>query len=288
MVRSAVDDEVYDALRKLRALVAHLDSHPACTNEPHPQQPLTLLRFLRARNFNLQQAAQQLTEALDWRAEFQIDDKLEAWQAEWEEGTSARVRFLRKYDFVKFCGLDRDGAPVYLHEMGQSDPPGITREIGEECLLLHFVRTFEVQRAAGRALFFETGRLPRGSVEIYDLGNYAGVKGMMVKRGFSMIPLYKGFARVFDKVYPERIRVAFLVRAPRLFDMIWRAIYPAIPDGTRRKCKLYGPRSACWLEEMGALLPPGTIPTWLRSDAEEDFAEGALLGGMVPRGSAAA
>lgn len=284
-MRAAVDADTCDKLRELRTRVAHLDDHPASAHEPHTQHATTLLRFLRARNMNVELAAALLADALAWRAEFDVDAKLAAWRAEWLEGTSARVKLLRQYDFVKYCGTDRRGCPVYLHLMGQADPVGIARETGQEAVLLHLLRQFEEQTASLRARFLETGRLVPGCVDLYDIGNYAGTPGFL-KRGLGMIPLYTGFARVFDRVYPERVGVAFILRAPRLFDVVWRTIYPAIPEATRRKCRLFGPRSAAWLEELGSLVPPESIPSWLRTDDAVTLGDGRSLGGLVPHGAA--
>lgn len=282
LMRRAVDGDIFARLCELRAQVAHFDGHAACVVEPHARRATTLLRFLRARSMDAERAAALFGEAMAWRAEFEVDRKLAAWRAEWAEGASERAKLLRAHDYVRFCGLDRRGCPVYLHQMAQCDPVGIAREAGEETVLLHLLRTFEEQTAAMRAQFLETGSLSPGCVDLYDTGNYAGVPGT-IKRGLGMVPLYMGFARVFDVVYPERVHVAFVVRAPRLFDVVWRVAYSRIPEATRRKVRVFGPACAAWLEELGALVPPESIPTWLRTDDALAFAEATRLGGMVPR-----
>jgi len=285
MLRAAVSSAEYEKVRELRAEVAHLDEHPACAQEPHTRHSTTLLRFLRARNMSVDLAAALIADALDWRAEFGVDEKLAAWRKEWLEGTSERVKLLRAHDFVKYCGEDLHGCPVYLHQMGQADPSGIAREVGEETILLHFLRQFEEQTTAMRQRFLHTGRVVPGCTDLYDLGNYSGTPGFL-KRGLGMIPLYSSFARVFDRVYPERVGVAFIVRAPRIFDVVWRTILPAIPEATRRKCRLFGPRSASWLDDLRTVVAPESIPAWLRSDDTCELSAALSLGGLVPHGAA--
>eukprot|EP00913_Durusdinium_trenchii_P000659 g612.t1 len=57
---------------------AGLDFHVACRKAPHSKRPGTLLRFLRARNWNQELSLKLLQEALDWRRDYQLEEKLEA------------------------------------------------------------------------------------------------------------------------------------------------------------------------------------------------------------------
>lgn len=286
VVRGAVSAEELKRLEELRHAVADLQHHPACARVPHDRRPATLLRFLRARGGAVPLAAEMLREAMDWRRDFGLDEKLRAWTAEWEAGTSPRVKLLKAYDFVRLLGRDREGLPVYLHQFGQGDPVGLAREVGQEVLLLHLIRILECNLHEAQSRMLQTGRLVTSFVEVYDLGNYAQTPNWF-QRAVLTVPLYKGFAHIFDRVYPERLRSAFLVRCPRAFSMIWHGVSGMLPDATRRKVHVKGFNASSWLEELGAYLPPTCIPAWLRADDQTNFVEAAKIGGLVPRGPSA-
>jgi len=283
-MQRAVPEGVYAQLCSLRALVARYDDHPACVQEPHSRRATTLLRFLRARGSDTRLAAKLFGDAMRWRSEFEVDRKLAEWKAEWADGESERARLMHEHEYIKLCGSDRNGCPVYVHQMVQGDPVGIAREVGEETVLLHYIWIFEEQTTAMRAQFLKTGRVVPGCVDIYDTGNYAGLPGA-VPRALAKVPYYMGFARIFEVVYPERLHVAFVLRAPHFFDVVWRAASSAIPEATRRKCRIFSSRRAAsaWREEVGALVPPESVPPWLRTDDAQMFGEAARLGGLVPR-----
>merc|ERR1712039_973138 len=91
---------------------------------------------------------------------------------EWEANNSPRARLLHRYDFISRLGHDHDGLPVFLHRFSQGDPGGLARELGEEVFLMHLLRILDDAFAEVQAWILRTGRIPRGMVEIYDLGNY--------------------------------------------------------------------------------------------------------------------
>merc|ERR1712113_118726 len=165
-----------------------------------------------------------------------------------------------------------------------ADVGGLVREVGEEALLLHMVSMIEDQFEQADRKMMRTGFCVNSFVEIHDTGNYGYVPSYL-PRGFQAAPFYKTYAPVFDKVYPERVRVCFLVRAPPAFSVIWRLCLPLLPEATKHKIRLKGFNASSWLEEMEVLLPPKTIPAWLRSDAVELIEQAQPFGGIVPKGA---
>jgi len=288
-VQRSVNSEELQRLRDFRLAVEGmgLDSHPACARTPYSQRAATLLRFLRARQGDSVKARALFAEALDWRRDYDIDRKLKEWRAEWAASSSQRVRLVQAHDFVGNLGRDREGMPVYLYRFSQGDPGGIVREAGEETLLLHMVNALETSFEEAQARMLQTGRLINGFVEVYDVGNY-GIVGGYLPRAMAAIGPYSKFAPIFDKVYPERIRLVFLVRAPQAFSIIWRLAQPLVPPATKAKIRLRGFRAATWLEEMEAALPTESIPLWLRIDDPAEFKKAKPFGGFVPNSAATA
>lgn len=289
-VQRSVDADEFRRLQELRRLVEALDVHSACDtavgNAPHSQQAGTLLRFLRARRGEPKVAALMLREALDWRRDFSIDDKLRAWRSEWEAGTSTRVKLFREYNYIGLMGCDREGLPVYVYRHSQGDLGGLVRELGDEPVLLHMVRMIEDSFLEARTMMLNTGRFLCSFIEVHDLGNY-GLVPNWLPRAFGEFGFMKKFAPVFDKVYPERVRVCFLVRMPAAFSMIWRLASPLVPEATHSKLRLKGYAAASWVKEMEALLPESAVPDWLRSEDPALLLKARPWGGVVPKGALA-
>lgn len=284
-VARSITQEELAQLWELRRLVEAMgfDRHEACSVTPHSRRAGTLLRFLRARLGKIAAAAALLREALDWRQEYDIDRRLKEWRVEWADGCSARVRVLQKYDFMATVGKDREGLPVMLSRHSQADLGGLMREIGDEPLLLRMVSILEDCFAEAQAIMLKTGRFLCSFIEIADTGKYDLVP-KYVNRGFGAISFYKKYQSVFEKVYPERIRVCFVVRAPAAFSVIWRLAQPMIPEATKHKIRFKGFASATWVEEMKELMPEQTVPAFLCSDDTELLHHAEPWGGIVPVG----
>lgn len=287
IVRDAIPTREFLALVDFRALASSLDCHAACGATPHSQRAATLLRFLRARGGTLRRALALLKEALDWRRDFEIDSKLEAWEREWAEGVSPRVRLLKAYDYLELLGKDRDGLSVFLQREAVADVGGLVREVGQDVVVLHLLRTVELQMREAQELMLRRRRLLMSFVELHDLALYAHLPSYM-DRAWSCVPVYMSLARVLDKVYPERVRKVFILRPPRAFSFIWRIVQPVIPPNTKLKISITGRTCNSYLPEMEALLPPETIPAWLRSDDLGLGETATPAGGIVPRGALAA
>eukprot|EP00930_Biecheleria_cincta_P062629 TRINITY_DN48089_c0_g1_i1.p1 TRINITY_DN48089_c0_g1~~TRINITY_DN48089_c0_g1_i1.p1 ORF type:complete len:388 (-),score=67.60 TRINITY_DN48089_c0_g1_i1:57-1220(-) len=283
-MRASLDSGELAKLRGLRLEAKHLDAHGGCAKVPHAQRALTLLRFLRAQGGNVRSALTHLSEALDWRRDFDLERKLEAWQLEWDEGKSARVQLLRKYDFVGCLGNDKEGLPVYVTRFSQGDPGGLVRELGEEVYMLRILQVMEGQAQASRSLFLKTGRLVLDFVEVFDLGMYGLVQGWL-SRAWGAVPIYKRLAPLLDCAYPERVRCAMVLRAPAAFSVFWRIAQPLVPEETRKRVRIRGSDDEKNLEDLREFLHEDCIPQYLRSQEPSVLQNARPWGGVVPRGA---
>jgi len=277
-VRRTIDARELAQLEELRCVVQErgLDKHKACIGEgaaPHSQKAATLLRFLRARSGDCEAAAWLLEEALDWRADFDIDRKIREWRSEWAEGISPRVRVLQKYTFMAPLGLDLEGLPAVAIRHSVSDLGGLCREIGMETMLVYMAAMIEDQFERAHERMMERGHCLTNFIEVWDLYH------ALSPAGLGAVPFYKKYASVFDKVYPERLRVCFIIRVPWAWNTVWRFFEAIMPAATKKKIRIKGCRADSWLEEFRALLPDESIPDWLR------LAEGCPSGGAVPKGA---
>ncbi|CAJ1360050.1 unnamed protein product [Effrenium voratum] len=286
IVEHELDAESLRRLREFRQAVAAagLDAHEACCKAPIAQRPGTLLRYLRARNWDSAAATKMLQDALDWRRDFRLDEKLDAWRAEWRDGSSGRARLWRKYGYIKYAGLDFEGLPVYLHRTSQCDANGLVREGGLETFILYHLVILEDSFNAAQERMMKTGKLITSFLEIYDQGDYGQVDGYL-RRGMKAFEPYKAMIPILDKVYPERIRVAFVLRCPYVFASLWRVVESLLPPATVKKIRIKGYPAKTFVSEIKEYMLESNLPPHLRSDDRSLLAAAEPWGGWVPVGA---
>lgn len=208
-----------------------------------------LLRYLRARGLCLTEAEELLRQALLWRV-----DKVKRWSpgstgsgsfggehselllASSRGGPSppAWWRFLHAHVHIDIYGEDRFGIPITYSNVGDSDLEGCAREAGLDSLRRYLVyqNDFFLDRArnVSRSKSEESQRLMvlHGGIVIIDLGGL----GWHHRRG---VQILKDVTEVCKFLHPERQRRCFLVRAPRVFSMIWQLVTPMLDQRTREK-----------------------------------------------------
>eukprot|EP00930_Biecheleria_cincta_P057723 TRINITY_DN43606_c0_g1_i1.p1 TRINITY_DN43606_c0_g1~~TRINITY_DN43606_c0_g1_i1.p1 ORF type:complete len:396 (-),score=66.53 TRINITY_DN43606_c0_g1_i1:40-1227(-) len=282
VVQSSISAEELHLLQDFSDHVEQLglDRHLASTVEkPHARRAATLLRFLRARNGDLQKAGALLAEALDWREDFQLDTRLKTLRAEIASGDSARSRLIKKYGYVDYLGEDCEGNPVRLQRFSHADPGGLTRELGADDFLLYLLNEIETALDQAQLRMLQSRRLFKGFVEIADLGDDAVVAGWWT-RSMGAIGPYSKFAPVFDKVYPERISVAFLLRTPSAFSVVWRLALPIIPEATRQKIRIKNKHCSTWKHEVANFMSLELLPSYLKDGLP---VRSISSGGVVPK-----
>ena len=157
-----------------------------------------VLRWLRARKWDVDAAVQQLADTLKWRREWGVDALLEKGENELllKEMTTGKTYFM---------GYDRAGRPInYIHvqdHLKDQFPTEATEKLG--------------------VLSVETGRKLLGdSIETGTV--------ILDMAGFSMhnmdYQLVKFFIHLMENYYPESLGVALIVHASLLFHSCWTAI----------------------------------------------------------------
>jgi hypothetical protein len=93
--------------------------------EKIPDYP-TLLRFLRARDFNIEKASHMLLESMKWREEHDVDNLLYNYH---------QPAVIGKYFPGAWHDFDVDQRPLYILKLGSCDVKGLLKSVGEEGLL---------------------------------------------------------------------------------------------------------------------------------------------------------
>nr|KAF6458704.1 SEC14 like lipid binding 1 [Rousettus aegyptiacus] len=184
-----------------------------------------ILRFLRARDFNIDKARETMCQSLTWRKQHQVDYILDTW-------TPPQV--LQDYYAGGWHHHDKDGRPLYVLRLGQMDTKGLVRALGEEALLRYVLSINEegLRRCEENTKVF--GRPISSWTCLVDL------EGLNMRHLWR--PGVKALLRIIEVVeanYPETLGRLLILRAPRVFPVLWTLVSPFIDDNTRRKFLIY-------------------------------------------------
>ncbi|CEI70690.1 hypothetical protein FVEN_g824 [Fusarium venenatum] len=174
----------------------------------HPDT--TILRFLRARDFDVVKAVDMFVSSINWREERQIQKTvigggeavgLKTSLTPDEEAFMAQYRSGKSY----VRGTDKDNHPVYVIRVRLHDPHKQTAE-AMETYVLHNIETLRMM-----------AREPNDKVcLIFDLSGF-GLRNM----DFHVV---KFLIEVLETRYPETLGVVLVHNAPFVFWGVWTVI----------------------------------------------------------------
>ncbi|GFZ44229.1 Phosphatidylinositol/phosphatidylcholine transfer protein, partial [Saitozyma sp. JCM 24511] len=206
----------------------------------------TLLRFLRARKFDIPKAKLMWANNEKWRKEFGADE-IAAHGFDYPEQPE-----VDKYYPQFYHKQDREGRPIYIEQLGKLDINKLYALTTQERQLKHLVGEYEK--------FFKD-RLPACSAE----------KGELVETSCTILDLYNAGISSFYKVkdyvsaassigqnnYPETMGHMFIINAPYLFSTVWSLIKPWLDEATVRKIHILGKN---YKQELQQYITPENLP----------------------------
>uniref|UniRef100_A0A672P9J7 SEC14-like protein 1 n=1 Tax=Sinocyclocheilus grahami TaxID=75366 RepID=A0A672P9J7_SINGR len=224
-----------------------------------------VLRFLCSRDFNLEKAKEALCQTLTWRKQHQIDFLLDTWQC---------PQLLQDYYTGGWHHHDKDGRPLYILRLGQMDTKGLVRVLGEENLLRHVLSINE----EGLRHCEENTKIFGKPISCWTC--LVDLEGLNMRHLWR--PGIKALLRMIELVganYPETLGRLLILRAPRVFPVLWTLVSPFIDENTRKKFLIYAGN-----DYQG----PGGLVDYINRDFIPDFLGGDALcdvpeGGLVPK-----
>ncbi|KAG7285949.1 hypothetical protein NEMBOFW57_008245 [Staphylotrichum longicolle] len=176
----------------------------------HPD--VLVLRFLRARKWDVEKAVAMLVSALNWRHERRLEDDIIRKGdsiALAKEQSADEKSFMAQYHSGKAYvrGSDKERRPVFIIKVRLHDPKLQSPE-SMEMFVLHNIETIRtmIRHPSEKACL------------IFDLTGF-GMKNM----DFHVV---KFLVQVFEARYPEYLGVVLVHNAPFIFWGIWRIIKP--------------------------------------------------------------
>ncbi|KAM9296092.1 SEC14-like protein 1 [Gastrophryne carolinensis] len=222
-----------------------------------------ILRFLRARDFNIDKARELLCQSLTWRKQHQVDYLLSTWNA---------PQVLQDFYAGGWHHHDKDGRPLYVLRLGQMDTKGLVRALGEESLLRHVLSINEegLRRCEENTNIF--GRPISSWTCLVDL------EGLNMRHLWR--PGVKALLRIIEVVeanYPETLGRLLILRAPRVFPVLWTLVSPFIDENTRKKFLIYAGNDYQGPGGLVDYIDKEVIPDFLGGDCMCEVSEGGLV-----------
>lgn len=201
----------------------------------------SLLRFLRARRFNLGDAMKMRTDHLQWRKQRHVDTILQT--------RPPRLDLLHKIVPTAHHGEDKEGRPVLYEKLGKC---GTTTMAGlfnvEEFLNLHIYKMeYLCRRCQESSVKFNK------HIEAFTI--VLDLEGVQIDQNSNV---YLTACSQNDNLnYPERVGRLIIVHAPWIFPFLWKIASPFIDARTKAKISIiYGDPSS----ELLKFIPKETLP----------------------------
>uniref|UniRef100_A0A8I6G5V9 SEC14-like lipid binding 2 n=1 Tax=Rattus norvegicus TaxID=10116 RepID=A0A8I6G5V9_RAT len=203
-----------------------------------------LLRWLRARSFDLQKSEAMLRKHVEFRKQKDID-KIISWQP---------PEVIQQYLSGGRCGYDLDGCPVWYDIIGPLDAKGLLFSASKQDLLRTKMRDCELLLQECTHQTAKLGKKIETITMIYDC------EGLGLKHLWKpAVEAYGEFLTMFEENYPETLKRLFVVKAgPVLSASSGLTIrYKVLPSDTFLSFPLL---PANWKEVLLKHISPDQLP----------------------------
>ena len=188
-----------------------------------------ILRFCRARKFDLQKIQIMWQNFINWRNEQGVDDIIETYN--YSERAVVEEVYPHGYH-----GVDKQGRPVYIERFGLLDVPRLFERTTEERIVRHYIQEYELLMKHK----FPACSAAKGERVVQGLTIFDMTHGSVSTANSQTYGLCKLAAQVGSDYYPEIMGNLFVVNAPMLFSGIWAIVKGFLDEKTRGKIKIIG------------------------------------------------
>lgn len=229
---------------------------------------LTLLRFLRARKFDVPAAKKMFEDCEKWRSHMttktgaetiSVDEKgepinLDKMIGEWDTDGSFKAQVSKRYKQF-YHKTDKDGRPVYIEQLGGIDLAALKAEgITEHKMLLNLAVEYE-KMADPRlpACSRKAGQLLETCCTVMDF------KGVGLSNASSVFGYIQQASEMSNNNYPERLGHMYLINTPWGFSTVFKIVKNFLDPVTASKIHVPGSTSEA-KKVLLAQIPAENLP----------------------------
>jgi len=209
---------------------------------------LTLLRFLRARKFVVEDAKKMFVDCEKWRAEFGggVDELAKTF--DYTEKPQVFAYYPQYYHKT-----DKDGRPLYIEQMGKIDLDKMRQITSDDRMLQNLVVEYEkLADARLPACSRKVGSLLETCCTVMDL---KGVGLSKVSQVYGYVGKASGISQNY---YPERLGKLYIINAPWGFSGVFAVIKRFLDPVTVAKIHVLGSN---YQKELLQQVPAENLPS---------------------------
>lgn len=228
-----------------------------------------LLRWLRARNWNSEQAEKMLRDSMIWRQKWEVDTGLKQWNI---------PELLITHLPSGVAGLEPEGTPVIIVPFSGFDIWGLLHSVTKndivKVVILKLEEFLNVAKQSGT----------HQVTVIFDMDNFN-------LRQYAWKPateLVISLIQMYEANYPEILKICYIVNAPSIFSLAFNIVKKFMGEYTINKIQIYKADPKKWQAVLREKIPVDFLPKHFGGDAMDPDGNPRCVtkikqGGKVPK-----
>ena len=211
--------------------------------------PHYILRFCRARKFDLGRTKNMIQNHVDWLVKNNVDNM--------GSMDMSKYGVLKANTCVGYCNTDKYGRPVYIERLKFLDVDKIFSQYSDQELIEYYAQSYERQTGF---IYPECSRVAGSRIDktvtIMDLENVS-IMSLLTGKVKAFLKLTIG---ITQDNYPETLGQMFVINSGFMFSAAWTIIKAFLDPVTQQKIKIISGEGK---KELLALIPSENLPVFL-------------------------